>query len=326
MQAISWSNFRDYIDRGHATVCPVDGAKGLSLFVAPSGTSIGLRIPIDKEVEIHSGLRKLISGQIAMVLGKRVIELSTDRAELFHSFYLLAYAIAELVETHNLDPIAAIDEAFECLGLLLVERSLLSEQVRIGLFGELCFLSALLTAQGISGFAAWLGPRNERHDFRFGENEFEVKTTIGNRRRHIIHGLAQLEPSPGKKLFIVSLHLERAGPGAGQSLPEKISAVRQQASAQGKVLDGYVEGLGSRLADAVFYVERYQFRAAAVLIPVVADCPRITSEIVSQTLDPKVTARLHAVSYEIDVEGIGHDDDTAAFKACLPTLSLKGQP
>jgi hypothetical protein len=58
------------------------------------------------------------------------------------------------------------------------------------------------------------------------ELEFEVKSTRDVHRVHMISSLAQLVPSAGRKLYIVSLQFEPAGTGQGTTLPEEVEQVR----------------------------------------------------------------------------------------------------
>ncbi len=58
----------------------------------------------------------------------------------------------------------------------------LSDDAQVGLYGELVFLNALLSAGCSAERAvdAWQGPLGENHDFCFGSNAVEVKSTIAN--------------------------------------------------------------------------------------------------------------------------------------------------
>ena len=318
MEALSWDNLKDYIDTGTAAVCPIGGNHALSLFVGPASMSIGLRIPYSGELAVESGLYKELHCAIVMVQGVRSIELSTSSQPLFHSFYLFAYAVADLIESQERSPPAAIKEALDRFGLLLNELTLLPETIRLGLLGELCFLEALVRARDSSFVEAWLGPVPQRHDFRLDDNEFEIKTTLKSKRQHVIHGFSQLEASPGKKLFIVSLHFERAGPLGGQTLPQKVAEVYKILGPNTATYEKNLRKLGYREVDEIHYKERYKFRNAPTLIEVDENCPRISRAILSPALNNELLARFDDVTYEINVEDLGTVQGTAAYANVMP--------
>ncbi|WP_063992583.1 PD-(D/E)XK motif protein [Bradyrhizobium sp.] len=318
MEALSWDNLKDYIDTGTAAVCPIGGNHALSLFVGPESVRIGLRIPYSGELAVETGLYRELHCTIVMVQGVRSIELSTSSQPLFHSFYLFAYAIADLIESQERSPPAAIKEALDRFGLLLNEFSLLPETTRLGLLGELCFLEALVKARGSNFVEAWLGPVPQRHDFRLDDNEFEIKTTLKSKRQHLIHGFGQLETSPGKKLFIVSLHLERAGPPGGQTLPQKVAEVFRILGPDTTSFENSLGKLGYRKMDEIHYKERYKFRSAPTLIKVDESCPRISRAILSPALTDELLRRFGEMTYEINVDGLGTVQGTTAYADVVP--------
>ena len=319
MLALPWEKLKDYIDQETPTVAPIFGTKSMSFFVGPKAKTIGLRIPFDGTFAVDVRRYRELECRMAVVDGMRTIELSVANRDLFHIAYLLAYAVAELVEDANTPPLLAIQIALERFGLLLIEKQLLSEAQALGLVGELCLLEALLKAYGDVGFGSWLGPIGERHDFRYGSSEFEVKTTISNKRRHRVHGLAQLLASPGKKLFLLSLHFEHAGPNAGRSLPQRVTAVRSLTNSTRPKFENQLAMVGYRDADEAFYQARYQFRSEPKLIPVDLTCPRIAPDIIVRQA-AALQNRIENVEYDIDVDGLGESEGSQLYAQCLPGL------
>ena len=121
---------------------------------------------------------------------------------------------------------------------LALERSRLQGESLIGLIGELLVLRALLVcwpAQTPAVLGSWYGYTRSSRDFQVGTVGIEVKTTRGNRSRHHVHGLRQIEPGHTPtggfetNLFITSIGLEAvessdANPGAW-TLPHLVAAI-----------------------------------------------------------------------------------------------------
>ena len=121
---------------------------------------------------------------------------------------------------------------------LALERSRLREESLIGLIGELLVLRALLVrwpAQTPGVLGSWYGYTRSARDFQIGAVGIEVKTTRGNRSRHYVHGLRQIEPGHTPtggfetNLFVTSIGLEAvdssdSNPGSW-TLPSLVDAV-----------------------------------------------------------------------------------------------------
>jgi hypothetical protein len=117
---------------------------------------------------------------------------------------------------------AAVDEWRS----LLAARTRLSTEREIGLFGELLFVESLLKTFGRSfDISCWTGPKSEEHDFKFANRDLEVKTTTSESRSHRITSLTQLEPSPNKELYLLSIQITRDG-SIASTLPELVDRVR----------------------------------------------------------------------------------------------------
>lgn len=96
-------------------------------------------------------------------------------------------------------------------------RELLKEEPRapvplskvLGLVGELWVLSQM-TPHSRAAVTAWVGPFEQRHDFRRGLRAIEVKTSgRSDATRISIHGIDQLEPPTGGQLLLVHVRAER---------------------------------------------------------------------------------------------------------------------
>ena len=146
----------------------------------------------------------------------------------YEAYSLLQSVTDQLQQGDDLE--RALHVALDAFRGLLARAPRLSEDQEIGLFGELVALDRLIDGVGeTEALAAWLGPRAEEHDFVLGEADVEVKTTRSERRIHVIHGLGQLTPTPGRPLHLMSVQVTGAGAaGNGETLPELIERIRRR--------------------------------------------------------------------------------------------------
>jgi hypothetical protein len=195
---------------------------------------------------------------------------------------------------------AATGAALTNLKTILTLRRRLSPDQQIGLLGELLVVRRLLTAYPEDDVIAWwLGPLAEQHDFAFPDADVEVKTTTAERRTHVIHGTGQLQPNPGRPLWLLSIQVTRAGGADGLSLTGLVDDVRDRLSARrGRFLEHLV-GLGWRVGDADLYRDLYLLRTAPQAFLVDDDFPAITDTRLRATVPH--TELVSAVTYRVDV-------------------------
>ena len=211
----------------------------------------------------------------------------------------------------------------------LLGSTLLLTERQAGLFGELWMPNRLTDIFGASiALDAWVGPMAQAHDFRIGGSEFEVKTATGERRRHYINGLNQLRASPQKLLYLVSIHLTRAGAVGGDSLPELALKTQHRMDGAHGVKDKFVTILETRLGfrreHYALYGVRWHLRSRTHIIPVADGCPRLVPEAIACLPEAFAVGRIERVTYQIDVDGLGHVDGSPPFLAILPSTSLEG--
>jgi hypothetical protein len=153
----------------------------------------------------------------------------------------------------------------------------------------------------------------ERHDFRFGRIELEVKTTTTASRAHFINSWDQLLPSPGMSLYVHSIQLEGAGKAPGFSLPDLVGTVRA-ALGPGlrEALAERLQGVGYTDDESRSYGDRYKRRTPDRLVPIDTKCPRLVREIVK--LPEPLKQRISELHYRIDLEGLGAGEGSAAFR------------
>ena len=315
----SWEEFReDYIADGIPRLYVVRVAPAIQVFVDMGAGRIGIRFEI-----AANGLAGSLNPHAEIIVsdviqnGRRYLEISTNRRSLYANFYNLIAATADAV-MQGADPAAAFRQAIAEWEALLGRREILSEERQGGLFGELWLLRRLLAAGVAYALDAWTGPTNHAHDFRLEDIELEVKTTSGRTRIHTINGLNQLEPSPGGRLFILSLQVTDGG-SAGVSLAEAVTSVRELLPPTSWArLEQYLESYGYRTVDAPYYPRRRKLRSVPILVPVQDGCPRLTPSALADVPSEFAPERIRGVTYQIELTGLGHLDGTPAFLEIVP--------
>ena len=199
---------------------------------------------------------------------------------------------------------SAVGESLAVMKSLLANRGRLTDDEETGLWGELTLLEGLVGEIGESpAVASWLGPDASEHDFSLEGFEVEVKTTRGEARRHVIASETQLQRSPGRPLYLMSLQITRAGAAsAGRTLPEVIADLLANLQEAASPFQAALYAAGYRSADADLYKERFQYRSKPLAYLVDDDFPSITRSGLEEAVP-----NLHLISdvrYRIDVGGI----------------------
>lgn len=218
----------------------------------------------------------------------------------YEAYSLLQSVVDQLQRGEDME--RALHEALKAYRGLLSRTPRLSQDQEIGLFGELLALDRLIDGIGEErALAAWLGPQSEEHDFVLGDFDIEVKTTRGERRTHVIHGLGQLTPTPGRPLHLMSLQVTQAGAAEdGATLPGMIEGIRSRLRAGLAAFDDKLADLGweDSRADRL-YTTRLLLRSEPRFYVVDAAFPAITSAGLSG-----IVARpelIRSIDYRIDI-------------------------
>ncbi|MBY5917753.1 PD-(D/E)XK motif protein [Rhizobium leguminosarum] len=317
-----WQAFeRDYLSSAvphrivlHATpkieIYVDGGSEALGAHIAVLGTFDGRLTVLFREIHLRE----------VTINGERLIELSASKRSLFPSFFSLLREITALIVEKGAAPAEAIRAVIDRWETLLARQNALSEERQTGLFGELWLLQRLIATLGHAALSTWVGPLRQAHDFRIGNDEFEVKTTSSSERIHRINGLGQLMPSLGCDLYILSLQSTNAGSG-GQTLPEVVASVAEilrRWPGEEQQFRHLLEKVGYHSNDEPLYTVRRRFRSNPIIIPVADGIPRLTKDAV-MSLDARYSAgRILHVVYDIDVGGLGYSDGSEAFLKLLP--------
>ncbi|MFE1909504.1 PD-(D/E)XK motif protein [Streptomyces gardneri] len=303
--ALAWSTVEHYLGEGLGTsyrLSSGDGHPVVSYEIGHGGRDIALFVELGRGQKLpHSPLPAVRIDQVAVGRGLRMARIRTTQMELMRDFHDLLLAIADRIVTKNRSLDRAFSETVDGWSSLLDRPRALSFERRIGLLGELSMLSRLAdTYSWETAVEAWTGPYGEEHDFALLDFDIEVKTTAAERRRHVIHGIEQLQATPDRPLWFASLRLTRGGAG-GRTLSESVHAVREavadRAPAALARLDAALRSSGWSAEGADD--ERWTPRDDALVLAA-ESVPRLNSSLLAAaTLE-----RISAVRYETDVTGL----------------------
>lgn len=310
----------NYIEAGLPHRLIVRSAPGLHVFTDSSGSRIGARFELtaDAPAAPESKFEQIVVNDVTTD-GRRWLEISTSVPQLYESFYRLITQITTAVVSGTV-PHVALEQAVGLWDSLVEEISLLSEERQAGLFGELLLLERLVLNGTSDAVTSWVGPNRQPHDFRVGALEFEVKTTSGAKRLHTINGLGQLQPSIGCTLYLISMQLTDAGTG-GRSLPELADGLKAaMPGADVKQYEQRLQASGYAPRHAPHYTRRRRLRSEMAMILVEDGVPRLTAESLAALPPSFASQRIGAVTYVIDVSGLGVTDGSEQFLTIIPPV------
>jgi hypothetical protein len=316
---LEWRHIRKLIDDGIPAIQRVSGTPEVLVFIDEGGARLGLRAPIDARTPIVPSPVAEIEISPTSYGAGHYVQVSTKASALFAEFYALLEDMADRMQVGGESPDLAIRSTLANWKALLRPTERMSEEQRLGLFGELLVLDRLLALEGPYAIRAWTGPLGEPHDFRVGDREFEVKTTLARKRSHLVSSIYQLVPSPNHELFVISLQMEPAGMEAGLSLPELVDRVRTKVALGSAERDVFEAAILTtwRYSDVhgLAYVDRYQRRESASLVLVNDELARVVPSTLAAIHDHE---RISDVQYRLDLSGLGLLDGSSGFIAILP--------
>ena len=145
-----------------------------------------------------------------------------------------------------------------------------------------------------------------------------MKTTLSEDRSHRISSLTQLEPSPDRELWLVSVQLTSGGVG-GTTLPEQVQRTTDRLSNPG-VLDLFASrlaDLGWNPAHDYLYTRHFAPRAEMLTFRVTPDFPAITERRLRDAGFP--IERFSHLSYVLHTAGIPPDPPPTELQGlCSP--------
>lgn len=272
------------------------------LMIDPATEQIRLRVPPEPRAPDVAVFDR-ITFDVVQEIGEddAWFQLTIDAAENHHEAYLVVAAIVDLVVSGTPFTDAVADGLHSFQELLLRKRRLTDEQ-QVGLFGELLFLEhAIAQFPDRDAIKAWAGADLEEHDFLFDGFSIEVKCTRSESRTHLIASASQLQPSPDRPLYLLSIQVTAAGAAfQGKGLGELIANIRDGLSEQSRHLfDKKLEDAGWRDADAELYQRRWSLRSVPRPFLVDDDFPALTPKRIADVVPQ--ASHVVGVQYRLDI-------------------------
>ena len=309
-----------YFDAGHPAEQRLAEEPLCVLGIDPPRGELTLRTPATGS-DIDVSAYRMIRTDIVEEPGDETVwfRVTVEATGIEYEAYSLLQAVTDQLQQGD-DLERALHVALDAFRGLLARAPRLSEDQEIGLFGELVALDRLIDGVGeTKALAAWLGPRAEEHDFVLGEADVEVKTTRSERRIHVIHGLGQLTPTPGRPLHLMSVQVTGAGAaGNGETLPELIERIRRRLRSGRTDFDDRLTDCGWEDAQADrLYTTRLLVRSEPRFYTVNEDFPAITSAGLSRIVTRPELVR--SIDYRIDVTDLEPEGTAPAEFTTAPT-------
>ena len=313
---LSWPNLLEYLDTGAPAVVRIAGAPHVDLVIEPDEQRIALRGPWPEAGDIPdlAGYRHL-GTRVGTAPSGDWVEFAVRGNDVLREAYPMLVAVADHVQLHGDSMGKAIGHVLSTYRELLSSLGRLSEHQELGLSGELLVLEHLIGSIGEHrAVDSWRGPAREAHDFDLGDFDIEVKTTLSEDRSHRISTLTQLQPSPARGLWLLSVQLTTRGVG-GTTLAESIEQTANRLSdplLKARFADR-LTGLGWDPKQAHLYVRRFARRGTVLAFRVTDEFPAITAHRLGSAGLP--IERFSHVSYVLHTAGLLPD---------APPIELEG--
>lgn len=280
-------------------VLPLAGTPWCELALRPVHGTISLLTAYVPPEPAVAKLRNISFRRIASGRGE-LAELTVDVEGNLHGVYGLLTAIADELQLGDAHFAAAVSAVVKMHKNLFASETRLSAEQEIGLFGELTVLEHLIAKLGPEdAVGAWHGPFSEEHDFVFSDVHLEVKTTISEYRRHMMHGFTQFVPLRSVPLSLISIMLTRGTVESGRTLAQMVTRIRGCAGGYRHKVDRRLEILGWIDGDVELYTTYWAKRAPNRAYSVDDRFPAITLERLRQVV-PNYES-LGELSYRVDL-------------------------
>jgi hypothetical protein len=291
-----------YFEEGLDGVLTVEGEPPARLVIAATHDELAIRVPAAEsvpDVTAFSNIRLDLQDDEGATWHQLSVRIDGNLAEVYSTLR----GVLDRIQISKVPLSTAVESALDSLAEILSKRRGLSEDQQLGLAGELLAFVAFANVQDVSSaLEAWMGPLGEEHDFALPGGDVEVKVTLGERRHHWISSLTQLIPTPGRKLYVLSIQLTPAGAGTGWSLPTLAESARKLNDSHASAVEARLDGMGYRMSDADLYVARWTMRSIPQFFLVDESFPVITQNALSQMVPS--SNRIVDVRYRIDLSGL----------------------
>ena len=268
---------------------------------------IMLETPNDGTARNSGRLKSIIVDEADDGAGQR---LTIEVGDMPEASYSLAFSVYKSME-EGATFAAALDTAIESFRAVIAKRPKMSAEQVAGLYGELIVLDRLISEAGPeNALEMWMGPDAEEHDFGLPGFDLEVKTTLSEKRAHVISGADQLKPREGVELWLLSIQLTRVGGGAGVSLDDKCMEMIEKFGPLHRALREGLRKAGWTVDDYGLYLEKFDLRNKPRAFLVTEDFPAITSARLAESVPGH--DKLSDIRYRVDVSALRYGrPDTA---------------
>ena len=276
MEHLSPDTLEHYFRSGTVTTHDLGEHPHVLLIIDAPRQTISVTTPRDGTTANFDTLQR-VSTSFVRLDGAEWVRLTLDARGMYAEAYGLLLSVVRAMRG-GATFAAAASAAMMNMRALLAARSSLSEQKQIGLFGELLVLDALLESHDEADAVEWwLGPLAEERDFAFPAFDAEIKTTLSEHRSHVIHGAGQLDPTPGRSLWLVSIQITRAGGDPnGLRLHDLIEKVSDRLTANRERFSGHLASQGWHIDDIPIYRTAYTLRTRPAAFQIDDGFPAMT--------------------------------------------------
>jgi hypothetical protein len=285
-------------------------------------TSVALIMATDEPIDTSS-LNELESRSYLDGDGTRRSEIRCSSPVLFRYFFDLALQITERVTVGGRSLPAAVNEVVASWELMVRKRSRLSPEQVTGLLGELWFLRRLLNSLDVTAaVSSWMGPGRdaelgpEEHDFKLPGGDVEVKSTLSESRTHIIGSLSQLEPSPDRPLWLLSVQFTASTSERAETLSSAATSladlIEQEDVSAANEYRERLEQAGWTSQQSGLYTDRFELRTKPVLVRADDHLPRLRPSLLDRQTEA-VRSRVSHIRYRLNVDGLGTSDGSDQF-------------
>lgn len=266
------------------------------LRIDPIAETLQLRVQSDSSLPDVGDLANL---EVDFIEELKLCSVTLSAKGMHYAAYsFIAQIVEELREGSTVS--TAIERSLSEHRLLLQKREFLSEEKQVGLIGELLFLKFILNQEPTLALDYWLGPLAEQHDFSFGQFDLEVKTTRSESRVHRIASISQLESSPNRELWFLSIQITLAGASSGGfSLFSLVQEIRDLLPEKATIFNEALEKVGCHNEDLEYYKKSYVLRSNPSFYVVDDTFPRLRTSHLEQVV-PNYEY-ISDVSYRINV-------------------------
>lgn len=297
----------EFMASGPTTAFRIPGVPETRLVFLP-GTDggVALRVAWDGAAVPELSEYEHLTASVVHTEGQAWAELTIDDQAVFRRTLPVVWQIADRIQLEHVSFAKAVIVTLADFQELLEAASCLSPDLEVGLFGELTVVDCLIsTLGGTQAVAVWRGPAGDEHDFDLGSGDLEVKSTLSEKRVHWIGSLSQLDPTPGRRLWLLSIQLT-TGLAEGITIADLISKLRSRLlGVDLDTFDRKLDSAGWREKYRATVRRRFRLRSTPSLLPVDEDFPSLTRDRVAAAGMP--TVRLREIAYSIDVVGLAKE-------------------